>query len=126
VNEEGESIDRSQEVLENIENFNSMPSSSAAVKTRSASRANVAPQGVNIVGIPKTIDKDLNGTDYTLGFDTALRNVSEVIERSRTPPGRMAGCRSWKYGPACGSSGAVVRRCRTGAPDSDPRTSVSL
>jgi 6-phosphofructokinase 1 len=42
---------------------------------------------VPIVGVPKTIDKDLAGTDYTLGFDTALRNVTEVIERSRTPAG---------------------------------------
>src|SRR5688500_9164753 len=43
--------------------------------------------GLPVVGIPKTIDKDLAGTDYTLGFDTALRNVTEVIERSRTPAG---------------------------------------
>jgi 6-phosphofructokinase 1 len=43
--------------------------------------------GVPVVGIPKTIDKDLAGTDYTLGFDTALRNVSDVIERSLTPAG---------------------------------------
>jgi 6-phosphofructokinase 1 len=42
---------------------------------------------VPVVGVPKTIDKDLAGTDYTLGFDTALRNVAEVIERSRTPAG---------------------------------------
>jgi ATP-dependent phosphofructokinase / diphosphate-dependent phosphofructokinase len=40
-----------------------------------------------VVGVPKTIDKDIAATDYTLGFDTALRNVSEVIERSRTPAG---------------------------------------
>jgi 6-phosphofructokinase 1 len=37
--------------------------------------------------VPKTIDKDLAGTDYTLGFDTALRNITEIIERSRTPAG---------------------------------------
>jgi 6-phosphofructokinase 1 len=49
--------------------------------------ARLAEQGVAIVGIPKTIDKDLAGTDYTLGFDSALRNVTEVIERSRTPAG---------------------------------------
>jgi 6-phosphofructokinase 1 len=42
---------------------------------------------VPVVGVPKTIDKDLAGTDYTLGFDTALRNISEIIERSRTPAG---------------------------------------
>jgi 6-phosphofructokinase 1 len=49
--------------------------------------ATLAHRGVKIVGVPKTIDKDLAGTDYTLGFDTALRNISEVIERSRTPAG---------------------------------------
>jgi 6-phosphofructokinase 1 len=42
---------------------------------------------VRVVGVPKTIDKDLAGTDYTLGFDTALRNITEVLERSRTPAG---------------------------------------
>jgi 6-phosphofructokinase 1 len=49
--------------------------------------AKLAQRGIRVVGVPKTIDKDLAGTDYTLGFDTALRNVSEVIERSRTPAG---------------------------------------
>jgi 6-phosphofructokinase 1 len=49
--------------------------------------AKLATRGVNVVGVPKTIDKDLPGTDYTLGFDTALRNITEVIERSRTPAG---------------------------------------
>ena len=49
--------------------------------------ARLSEMGVPMVGIPKTIDKDLAGTDYTLGFDSALRNVTEVIERSRTPAG---------------------------------------
>src|SRR5204862_3327322 len=49
--------------------------------------ARLSERGIPIVGIPKTIDKDVEGTDYTLGFDTALRNVTEVIERSRTPAG---------------------------------------
>ncbi len=49
--------------------------------------ARLSELGVPIVGVPKTIDKDLAATDYTLGFDTALRNVSEIIERSRTPAG---------------------------------------
>lgn len=39
------------------------------------------------MGIPKTIDNDLNHTDYTLGFDTALRNCTGVIEQVRTPAG---------------------------------------
>jgi 6-phosphofructokinase 1 len=43
--------------------------------------------GVHVVGIPKTIDKDLGGTDYTLGFDTSMRTCVDIIERSRTPAG---------------------------------------
>jgi 6-phosphofructokinase 1 len=64
--------------------------------------ARLANLGVRIVGVPKTIDKDLEGTDYTLGFDTALRNVSEIIERSRTPAGHMAGCNHRSHGPPRG------------------------
>ena len=87
VNEEGESIDRSHEVLENIEALKLDALVVCGGEDTLGVAAKLAPSGVNIVGIPKTIDKDLNGTDYTLGFDTALRNVSEVIERSRTPAG---------------------------------------
>jgi len=32
----------------------------------------LADEGVHVVGVPKTIDNDLNGTDYTFGFDTAV------------------------------------------------------
>ena len=31
-----------------------------------------AEEGLPVVGVPKTIDNDLNGTDYTFGFDTAV------------------------------------------------------
>jgi len=44
-------------------------------------------EGVNVVGIPKTIDKDLSGTDYTLGFETALNVITEEIDRLRTTAG---------------------------------------
>lgn len=47
--------------------------------------------GLPMVGIPKTIDKDLARTDYTIGFDTALRNCVEVIDKARAP----AGSHSW-------------------------------
>lgn len=40
--------------------------------------------GVNVVGIPKTIDNDLLGTDYTFGFDTAINIVTEAIDRLHT------------------------------------------
>ncbi len=38
-------------------------------------------QGVKVVGVPKTIDNDLAGTDYTFGFDTAVGIATEAIDR---------------------------------------------
>lgn len=40
--------------------------------------------GANVVGVPKTIDNDVNGTDYTFGFDTAINRVCEFLEMLRT------------------------------------------
>ncbi len=40
--------------------------------------------GVNVVGIPKTIDNDLSGTDFTFGFDTAVNIATEAIDRIHT------------------------------------------
>ncbi|WP_378146456.1 ATP-dependent 6-phosphofructokinase [Cnuibacter sp. UC19_7] len=40
--------------------------------------------GLKIVGVPKTIDNDLNGTDYTFGFDTAIEIATEAMDRLRT------------------------------------------
>jgi ATP-dependent phosphofructokinase / diphosphate-dependent phosphofructokinase len=37
--------------------------------------------GLKVVGIPKTIDNDLSGTDYTFGFDTAVSIATEAIDR---------------------------------------------
>jgi 6-phosphofructokinase 1 len=37
-----------------------------------------------VVGVPKTIDNDLNGTDYTFGFDTAVTIATEAIDRLHT------------------------------------------
>jgi 6-phosphofructokinase 1 len=40
--------------------------------------------GVKVVGVPKTIDNDLSGTDYTFGFDTAVTIATEAIDRLHT------------------------------------------
>jgi 6-phosphofructokinase 1 len=87
LTEDGETRDRSDEVVENIERLGLEALVVCGGEDTLGVGAKLAHRGVNIVGVPKTIDKDLAGTDYTLGFDTALRNVSEVIERSRTPAG---------------------------------------
>ena len=38
---------------------------------------------IPIIGIPGTIDNDINGTDYTIGYDTALNTVVEAIDKIR-------------------------------------------
>ncbi|GAA1603322.1 6-phosphofructokinase [Catellatospora bangladeshensis] len=40
--------------------------------------------GVNVVGVPKTIDNDLGATDFTFGFDTAVNIAMEAIDRLHT------------------------------------------
>jgi 6-phosphofructokinase 1 len=40
--------------------------------------------GFPVVGVPKTIDNDLSGTDYTFGFDTAVAVATEAIDRLHT------------------------------------------
>jgi 6-phosphofructokinase 1 len=37
--------------------------------------------GTRVIGVPKTIDNDLSGTDYTFGFDTAVSIATEAIDR---------------------------------------------
>ncbi|OGO06527.1 MAG: hypothetical protein A2Y92_05775 [Chloroflexi bacterium RBG_13_57_8] len=71
--------------------------------------------GVNVIGIPKTIDKDLPETDYTLGYETALNVIVEEVDRLRTTAGshkrifvvetmgRTAGWLALEGGEACGA-----------------------
>ncbi len=46
--------------------------------------AKIAELGVNVVGIPKTIDNDVFGTDTTFGFDSAVSIATEAIDRLHT------------------------------------------
>lgn len=47
----------------------------------------LSQEGINVIGIPKTIDKDLPGTAYTLGFETAVNVITEEVDRLRTTAG---------------------------------------
>ncbi len=49
---------------------------------RSAMR--LADEGLNVVGVPKTIDNDICGTDITFGFQTATQIATEAIDRLAT------------------------------------------
>ena len=83
----------------------------------------LAKDGVNVIGIPKTIDKDMPETDYTLGFDTALNIVTEEVDRLRTTAGshkrifvvetmgRTAGWLALEGGEACGAFIILIPEC---------------
>lgn len=77
-------------------------------------------EGLPLIGVPKTIDNDIVGTDYTFGFDTALQVVSQAIDRLHTTAeshdrimvvevmGRNAGWIALHGGIAGGADGIVI------------------
>ncbi len=79
--------DRSQKVLENLERFKIDYLIAIGGEDTLGVANKLYREGVKVVGIPKTIDKDLSGTDYTLGFETALNVITEEIDRLRTTAG---------------------------------------
>jgi 6-phosphofructokinase 1 len=44
----------------------------------------LAEEGTDVIGVPKTIDNDLSGTDFTFGFQTAVQIATEAIDRLHT------------------------------------------
>ena len=49
--------------------------------------ATLAAKGVPVWGIPKTMDNDVHGTDYSIGFQTAISRAAEFINRIRSTAG---------------------------------------
>ncbi|MCR1781656.1 6-phosphofructokinase [Nocardioides carbamazepini] len=80
----------------------------------------LAELGVAVVGVPKTIDNDLSGTDFTFGFDTAVNIATEAIDRLHTTAeshhrvlvvevmGRHAGWIALHAGIAGGASAVLI------------------
>jgi 6-phosphofructokinase 1 len=76
--------------------------------------------GIPSVGIPGTIDKDLTGTDFTIGFDTAVNTAVEAIDKIRDTAeahdrlfvievmGRDAGYIALNSGIACGAEDILI------------------
>ena len=52
----------------------------------------LAEEGLNVIGLPKTIDNDIYGTDVTFGFHTAVDIATEVIDRIHTTAGSHSRC----------------------------------
>jgi 6-phosphofructokinase 1 len=51
------------------------------------SAAELGKLGVKVIGIPKTMDNDVQGTEYCIGFSTAITRATDAIERQRTTVG---------------------------------------
>ena len=79
--------DQSRTVLANIEKLSLEAVIAIGGEDTLGVAYKLAQDGVNTIGIPKTIDKDLPGTDYTLGFETALNVITEEVDRLRTTAG---------------------------------------
>ena len=83
--------------------------------------------GLRVIGVPKTIDNDLDKTDVTFGFDTAVFSRHRV-DRSRVHHGDVAqqGVRGRGDGPVRRVDRAQLRRCGRRSRDLDPEIPFRL
>jgi phosphofructokinase-like protein len=107
--------DCSKQLIKNIESLGLEAIIAIGGDGTLAIATRLAREGVNVIGIPKTIDKDLPETDYTLGYETALNVIVEEVDRLRTTAGshkrifvvetmgREAGWLALEGGEACGA-----------------------
>ena len=79
--------DRSERVLENLKALDLDTLIASGGEDTLGVAYRLHSLGVKAVGIPKTIDRDLNATDYTLGYDSAINVITEEVDRLRTTAG---------------------------------------
>jgi ATP-dependent phosphofructokinase / diphosphate-dependent phosphofructokinase len=115
--------DTSKKVKENIEALGLEAVIAIGGDGTLAIATRLSREGVNVIGIPKTIDKDLPETDYTLGFETALNVITEEVDRLRTTAGshkrvfvvetmgRTAGWLALEGGESCGAFIILIPEC---------------
>ena len=82
--------------------------------------ADLSSMGIPCVGIPGTIDNDITCTDYTIGYDTAMNTVVEMVDKLRDTcdshnrcsvvevMGRRCGDLALNAGIACGATAIIV------------------
>lgn len=83
--------------------------------------------GIRIVGIPASIDNDIYGTDYAIGFDTALNTVVEMLSKLRDTASaherifvvEVMGRRSGAIALNAGLAGGADYMCLPGTPATD-------
>lgn len=115
--------DRSKTVLRNIERLGLEVVIAVGGEDTLGVACKLSREGVHTICIPKTIDRDLLGTDYTLGFETALNVITEEVDRLRTTAGshkrifvvetmgRHAGWLALEGGESCGAFVILIPEC---------------
>ena len=84
---EGEKVvykDMSQKVMETLETLKIDGLIVIGGDGTLAIARDLMPLGANVIGVPKTIDNDLPGTDQTFGFDTAVTTATEALDKLHT------------------------------------------
>ncbi|MBF0529462.1 MAG: ATP-dependent 6-phosphofructokinase [Deltaproteobacteria bacterium] len=79
--------DRSAKTIQNIKDLNIYAIVAIGGEDTLSVAWRLHAHNIKVVGIPKTIDRDLSATDYTLGYDSALNVITEEIDRLRTTAG---------------------------------------
>ncbi|UCD95039.1 MAG: 6-phosphofructokinase [Candidatus Zixiibacteriota bacterium] len=74
-------LDRSSQALQNFERLGLDALIAIGGDGTMAASHGMAEKGMKIIGVPKTIDNDLWGTDQTFGFDSALASATEAIDK---------------------------------------------
>jgi ATP-dependent phosphofructokinase / diphosphate-dependent phosphofructokinase len=79
-----QTVDRSEEVLQNARNLGIEALISIGGDGSLSIAQGLYEKGMNVVGVPKTIDNDVSGTITTFGFDTAVNTAIEAIDKLHT------------------------------------------
>jgi phosphofructokinase-like protein len=77
-------LDRSSELVNNYEKLGLDALIVIGGDGTMSAAASLSKLGLNIIGVPKTIDNDLYGTDQTFGFDSAMITATEAIDKIHT------------------------------------------
>jgi len=85
--ENGPTWDLTSNVLKNIERLGIEYLICIGGDGTLGSAARLAALGTRVIGIPKTMDNDVQGTEYCIGFSTAITRATDSIERQRTTVG---------------------------------------
>jgi len=80
---DGTTFDLTPVVLENTSSGSASTTWSPSAARHPELRGDTPEQGIPLIAIPKTMDNDVQGTEYCIGFSTAITRAKELINRQR-------------------------------------------